>query len=173
VVVPTAILVPRGVTVVEAPPTFAPTPEPTQSPTLSPTTAELPPVAASLSNLTALETFQDRSSPQYKALDWILEDPYVESQGLTSTDYKFIQRYVLATFYFSVNGQEWELCGQSDPTCFGTADEVGWLSNNDECNWYQLKCNANGELEVVNFCEYRQYCLRVYDDPTVYFSRNV
>jgi hypothetical protein len=59
-------------------------------------------------------------------------------------DWQRIQRYVLAVFYYSTNGNEW-------------ADNAGWLSNGGECLWashfLDKKCDESGrllELVIVN-----------------------
>ena len=73
-----------------------------------------------------------------------------------STNYddamEFVQRYVLATFYYSTNGNMWE-------------DRLDFLSNKDACYWNNMvsaeiennvddwplgvKCNENGEVNYL------------------------
>jgi hypothetical protein len=58
-------------------------------------------------------------TPQYSALIWLANntnlDMYLNKQK--------IQRYALATFYYSTNGDKWN-------------NKSGWLSDADECEWY-------------------------------------
>ena len=58
-------------------------------------------------------------SPQMRALLWLSVD---EGLSTYSTQRKK-QRYALATFFLSTNGQAWRA-------------NDGWLSNTDECQWY-------------------------------------
>jgi hypothetical protein len=44
-------------------------------------------------------------------------------------DWKRIQRYVLAVFYYSTNGDEWRR-------------NTGWLSDEDECTWLTDETNV-------------------------------
>lgn len=79
-----------------------------------------------------------RDSPQYKALDWmanidnntktvafrnkLVEDPKAALAFDSYIDHPLIQRYALATLYFSTNGQFW-------------LKQAQFLSHVDECEW--------------------------------------
>jgi hypothetical protein len=59
------------------------------------------------------------STHQNEALTW-----FAESAGLgTLSDRRIIQRYALATLYFSTNGGNW-------------TNNTGWLSDTNECDWH-------------------------------------
>jgi hypothetical protein len=58
-------------------------------------------------------------SPQAKALAWLRGDPLYNEYEL----HRLYQRYALAVFYFSTNGESWK-------------QDWGWLSNDTECSWY-------------------------------------
>uniref|UniRef100_A0A7S3L6V9 L domain-like protein n=1 Tax=Amphora coffeiformis TaxID=265554 RepID=A0A7S3L6V9_9STRA len=64
------------------------------------------------------KSLEDATSPQSSALSWLLssadEDRY--------SDLRLVQRFVLATLYFSTNGERWY-------------DNDGWLSDANECDW--------------------------------------
>lgn len=96
-------------------------PKPTDSPLADPS------LIAQLSNVSfdGGDALQTPFTPQNKALNWL--------SGNSNLDLfppeKMIQRYVLATFYYSTNGARWT---QSD----------GWLSDEDECTWYSLANKA-------------------------------
>mmetsp|Transcript_24628 Transcript_24628/g.52498 ORF Transcript_24628/g.52498 Transcript_24628/m.52498 type:complete len:242 (+) Transcript_24628:405-1130(+) len=49
---------------------------------------------------------------------------------------KIIQRWVLAVFYFSTNGEDWEECSRDDEECPGTS----FLSIENECEWFGIQC---------------------------------
>jgi len=73
-------------------------------------------------------TFEDASSPQSKALRWMLD----EDDSSAILDDKWIQRFVLVTLWYSTNGEIWDSHGR-------------WLQPNlDECDWNQ---NDNGESD--------------------------
>jgi len=58
-------------------------------------------------------------SPQNQAYEWLLSDP-----GLpVYPPYKILQRFAMATFFYSTGGDFWE-------------ENTLWLSPEDECNWF-------------------------------------
>lgn len=92
----------------------------TSAPTMSPTTAisSLTELLASVSS-DGGESLQIASTPQNEALNWL-----AGNANLTSySDEKKIQRFAVATIYYSLNGSNW-------------TDNTGWLSDSDECTWY-------------------------------------
>ena len=96
-------------------------PEPKETPTPSPPQEipqELESLLSSVSfdNGTALQT---PSTPQNDALIWLANNTNLDSYS----DARKIQRYVLATLYYSTNGAQW-------------VDNSDWLTDLDECTWY-------------------------------------
>ena len=77
-------------------------------------------------------TFSNYFSPQNKALDWILSDTY-SSDGLS--DDRLLQRFSLATLYYSTNG--------------GNRSHGGWLESKNECDWdsQDLICSQESALQ--------------------------
>lgn len=71
--------------------------------------------AASLDGGAALKA---PSTPQNQALTWLAGNANLDSYS----DEKKVQRYILATLYFSTNGDNWN---RND----------GWLGDTDECSW--------------------------------------
>jgi hypothetical protein len=114
--------------------TTAPTLEPTQTPAWDPL-VELISSASSDGGV----ALADPSTPQCRALEWLAGDPNLAN----FTDHKKIQRYALATLYFSTNGDGWEYNND-------------WLSDKDVCgNWYQkfnttIKCTSNDTVSSLN-----------------------
>ena len=66
-----------------------------------------------------------KASPQYEAMTWILRDPLYQ----TYSRQKLVQRWVLATHYYSTNGSNWL---HSD----------NWLTGLDECSWFTTSTDA-------------------------------
>jgi len=79
------------------------------------------------------ETLSDSSSPPYKALTWLANNMNLEAY----VEWKRIQRYVLAVFYYSMNGDNWTIQGY-------------WMSDDDECTWpttsVETVCNNETQL---------------------------
>lgn len=65
------------------------------------------------------EALSDPLSPQSKALSWLESDVNLSSYP----DWRKVQRHVLATFYFSTNGDGW-------------IERGGWLTEEHECDWF-------------------------------------
>jgi len=82
--------------------------------------------SVSFDNGTALN---DATSPQFQALAWLNTNTNLKEYP----DWRKIQRYVLATLFYSTDGSGWE---QSD----------GWLSDEDECNWSHIEGHCQGEI---------------------------
>ena len=166
-------------------PTASPvTPEPSTLPTIAPTSPGAPTVSPSSApsfpcNLTpeqrAIEIrqlmatvtddalFDDPSTPQALALNWITNEDAIEPP--LCPDKKMIQRYVLAAFYFATEGDNWDQCNApevfNDPASVAEAnancdrvvtpfqvnnDRIGdlstdaWLSPVNECFWGGIAC---------------------------------
>ena len=69
------------------------------------------------------------SSPQYKALSWLaIEDEFISSPG----DPDMLERYILAVFYFSTDGDNWDINNQ-------------WFSEKHICKWWGVVGCTNNE----------------------------
>jgi hypothetical protein len=91
----------------------------------------------SLDNGTAL---QMQSTPQNNALKWLANNTNLGNY----TDKRKIQRYALAVFYYSTNGDNW-------------SNNTGWLNNENECDWYIQPNNntlcASGDVVNLDFID--------------------
>ena len=111
-------------------PTFSPSAETTGVPSVPPTVSATATPTESDQGEKLLTLIVDRSfddgaavattgSPQSRAYEWLLADP-----GLTSySESRVLQRYALATFYYSTSGDSWE-------------DNSLWMSEEKECSWF-------------------------------------
>lgn len=145
--------------------TFAPSLKPVAAPTTPPisaTTAPVPAAVTSLPTRAPLQTaapwvkgdelldllvgvssdggiaLQDSSSPQYSAMEWIRTSGAFDNFD----EQVLLQRYALATLYFSTGGEQW-----------GTS--TGWLTDAAECDWYTSStisriCDFNGNIVELN-----------------------
>lgn len=128
--------------------TFIPTTTPTQHPSSRPTMVSTVTTSV-LFDFLVHNSFDDgralndRSSAQYKAFVWLASNRNLESY----TDMRRLQRYALATLYYSTDGDGW-------------LNKTNWLSDLNECGWFSKAglgpCNApaselkNLELDYNN-----------------------
>ena len=68
------------------------------------------------------EALSDPLTPQGRALSWLEGNKNLGNY----TDQQKIQRYVLATLYYSTKGELWK-------------NSTGWLSDESECDWYRSR----------------------------------
>jgi Leucine rich repeat len=53
------------------------------------------------------------------------------------------QRYIMALFYFQLNGDEWYNCrAVTAPVAGSCTDGTPWLDVSHECDWYGVVCDA-------------------------------
>jgi hypothetical protein len=79
------------------------------------------------------EALRNTSTPPNKALEWLADDTNLESYS----DETIIQRYALATLYYSTKGDSWD-------------DNTLWLDSVEECSgWFELSCTTSGTLTVL------------------------
>ena len=124
-----------------------PTLNPTQTPTAAPPTT--PPTLAPVFQLEdpemqelleelrewiapadegGLDAFSDRTSAQYKALEWLSKsDSVTATPGRSST--VVVERYALAVLYYATSGNNWQR----------TARDLSFFSDQSVCEW-----NSNG-----------------------------
>lgn len=111
-------------------------PEPTSAPTAAPT-APLPFLTDKISSVSpdGGVALQDSSTPQNDALTWLVNNTFLNMYSFE----KKIQRYVLATLYYSTNGNNWR-------------HNTLWLTDDDECGWYtqadQSLCAGGAIMEL-------------------------
>jgi hypothetical protein len=94
----------------------------------------------------SLDALQTAGSPQYRALEWVVNEQIASSlqnnralvANSTATnndvvDSKILQRWILSTFYYSTEGDQWDESGD-------------WLNATDECSWTNVDCTSgNGD----------------------------
>jgi hypothetical protein len=132
-------------------PTIPPSEAPSMTPSVAPTSIRLDAVIDRLIPVSGEEAFMNKSSPQYLAADWVADlDPVM----LPIEDPKLVQRYILAVFYFSMNGDKWESCGRTSPICGGDANSTTWLSRFNECTWLGNRCNSDANVDQIYFSKY-------------------
>ena len=82
------------------------------------------------------EALNDPTSAQRHAYQWLSENALLDEYSHE----QILQRYAMATIYFSTNGDDWFF-------------NDGWLSDDEECDWYnragRRACNPRGELKSL------------------------
>ena len=136
-----------------------PTPTP-PTPTPSPTDCcGLPPGTRRqqlfdlFSDVSNPEDITATGTPQNLAFEWLVED---DEYCVCPNNPKAVQRYVMAVYYYSTDGDQWVNCGADSAVCLpnGTFNngietsgcypgaEARWLSNVTECQWCGGLCEA-------------------------------
>ncbi len=158
------------------PPTFPPTFRPTDSPR-PPSDGILCGIPIELRSQLLTDMAEQISgtivqgTPQSRALNWLInQDTYI----VCPDDPKAYQRYILALFYFSTDGDNWEECsaplrfddpasideandncsvtttpipgGDRNPAFLPTTEGTdAWLTPVYECEWAGITCRVEGE----------------------------
>ena len=115
------------------PPTSMPSSTPSMSPTFSFDGLTMLLSTVSTDNGTALMT---PDTPQNHALQWLANNTFLTDY----TDARIIQRYALATLYFSLDGDRW-------------FENANWLDDGNECNWYFAEapaCDDQGRIVEIS-----------------------
>jgi hypothetical protein len=141
-VVAAAIVIPIGVVfgksepVAPREPTAMPSAAPSGMPSAAPSTSRFLDTLVWASIISG-DALLNQSSPQYLAADWVANNDTLAVTPVGSP--QFLQRYVLAVFYFSTGGDKWEECSRFD-TC---NDDLSWLKGNQtECQWHGIRCDT-------------------------------
>ena len=94
---------------------------------------------------------------QDDALQWLIDDSCDCGRTVCWDEAQYIQRYILATFYYSTNGDGWETCSQpsnirsqkqcrlGDRSQYANQKGFRWLTCNNECGWGGLSCKLGDD----------------------------
>jgi hypothetical protein len=107
-------------------------------------------ILAILDQVADSQLIRDPTTPQGQATEWILNDDELNCP----TDPKLIQRWALAVFYFSTEGDDWELCSDNPVSPCNVppfVDDSAFLSEVNECEWAGIRCNTNGCVTDIEF----------------------
>ena len=96
------------------------------------------------------------TSPQSRALNWLLN----ERNETTCPGSKLLQRWVLATMYYSTGGDDWFKCSSrlgANDNCGSEAPFLGkkrFLSEDNECLWAGITCDTEKCVTEIEFGKY-------------------
>mmetsp|Transcript_32834 Transcript_32834/g.46642 ORF Transcript_32834/g.46642 Transcript_32834/m.46642 type:complete len:765 (+) Transcript_32834:138-2432(+) len=125
-------------------PTASPSFSPSGQPSFQPSTTRLQSTLTSLASISKIEHLQNRESPQFAAAKWISDED--EAQVNIGSP-QFVQRYILAVFYFSTNGDNWEDCSRKEVSC-----KIGFpwlLDKTNECLWHGIRCTVDDRIQRI------------------------
>jgi hypothetical protein len=134
-------------------------------------------IPSQLIGITELDTLNDPSSPQARALKWIMDE---DAMGLDVEDEGWLQRYIMAAFYFATGGGDnWKECNapmDNSQAAIDAANEkcsleatqykIGklervygtkaWLSPDPVCEWASVACHdtddsRKGTISQIEF----------------------
>ncbi|CAB9499052.1 Leucine Rich Repeat [Seminavis robusta] len=109
------VMVPRWKDDQVAPMTAVPTSTPSAAPTMS-----LEGTIKVLLEEETLSALADPESPQFRAFEWLFEDPNLPSYS----DARLRQKFALASLYYATSGETW-------------LDNTNWLDHSiHDCEWY-------------------------------------
>ena len=151
-----------------SPPTIVPSVEPSLAPTKSVIPSSVPTLEDCLITekeridqiyelLDAVgnpESIRDLSTPQGLAADWLIRQDF---RKVCPVETIIVQRWVIAVFYYSTNGDSWvqcstagsDLCGSIYPFEF----KRRFLSESSECDWGGITCNTDDRVTEIEFEE--------------------
>jgi hypothetical protein len=110
------------------------------------------------------DSLEVEGSPQNLAADWLINQ---DVESLCPQDPTLIQRYSIAVFYYSTDGNGWFEC--SAPSNFSSQEAIAeanancniltdggggtdaWLTPSSECDWGGVACTASGFIEKIDF----------------------
>lgn len=116
------------------PPTEPPSQMPSIMPSGQPTSTRFMEIVDFLTPLSG-NALKVQGSPQYKAAMWMESGDMMPNPrggtGLSIKDAGFTQRYIMALFYYAMDGDNW-------------VQKQGWLSEKSECEWFGVDGFSQG-----------------------------
>lgn len=128
-----------------ASPTAFPSSAPSGAPSFAPTSNRFADILDYVTQFSSpdLLTRENATSPQYLAADWVANIDEVQAP-LESA--QLTQRYLLAVFYFSTGGDNWEECNRYQSCSVG----FPWLAGTQsECLWDGVRCSVNQVVDKI------------------------
>jgi hypothetical protein len=114
-------------------------------------------ITALFIDLSGATVILDTTSSQYMAYQWILNSDPLQLSVVDSP--QLVQRYTLATLYFSTNANStWLSCGSSDGSTDCPTPEQRFLSGSSECQWVGITCEGD-VVTAVNLRTFFMWCL--------------
>jgi Leucine-rich repeat (LRR) protein len=98
----------------------------------------------------SIQALLDRSSPQYEALEWILDNHSTDVQSKLS-DNELVERFALVLLYFATGGESWlDQAGFLTPLI----NTCSWNSNGEITSVLGVGCNGEGSVVTLDLCKF-------------------
>ena len=113
---------------------------------------------------------EDASTYQYKAYTWLEST----SKNESLSDYAILQRFTLACIYyatFQVRTIYTDAVYGYDKGIPPWNQTKNWLSSKDECSWFGIVCNDNGE--VTNIELYGNYLTGTFPPEVIHLKQSL
>ena len=111
---------------------------PTSAPSLAPTSQAFQDMVAFVTPITSLSdssAFSDPSSPQYQAVEWMVEDEILDGLSQPLHDVEKLERYILVVLYFSMLDGPY-MKDVVNPEQFSLSRDTLYLSHSvHHCQW--------------------------------------
>jgi hypothetical protein len=104
--------------------------------------------------ITTKETLNDPTSPQARSLHWIMND---DGMALDIGSQEWIQRYIMASFYFATGGGNWDECNAPKDNSQAAIDDANEKCNLSATQYSNGKNRVYGTkawLSPVSVCEW-------------------
>jgi len=116
-------------------PTQVPSGMPSDVPSSMPSSVRFTEIVRKLTDLSG-NALKVQGSPQYRAAMWMSDQDPIQNiktggTGLDLDDNGFEQRYVMALFYYAMDGTRW-------------IQSQGWLGEDSVCAWFGVKGSSDG-----------------------------
>jgi Leucine-rich repeat (LRR) protein len=77
-----------------------------------------------------------------QAFNWLMDTNAMDGYS----NEKILQRFILVCFYLATN----EVVNAfTDPTITPWNNQDGWLTESDECSWFGIQCDENGDVVAI------------------------
>jgi hypothetical protein len=83
-------------------------------------------------NVSSLPLLREVGSAQHRATAFVADGDTLQMPLTTETARRFVERYVLALFYYQFDGPQWTY-------------NLKFLSGHDHCNWHEIFENSGGK----------------------------
>jgi hypothetical protein len=123
---------------------------PTASPSVAPTTGRFTQFVENFAaDISGSDVFEDPSSPQYRAAQFIANEASFDSE-INNVE-QLGDLYAVSVFYYSTGGDDWTECSQGNSTCEGQS----WLSPEvGYCEWNWITCNEDNRVSDIIFSKH-------------------
>jgi hypothetical protein len=115
--------------------------------------------------------FSDQQTPQYRAAKWIADQDFLQvpvpaDPQNYDQDFEFVQRYIMAVFYFALDGAQWRYKARfmsRAKVCTWNVDFLEEVPGQDAAgDWlYGVQCDGKGAITTIFMSTYQHIVVHV------------